>query len=65
MIRFSCCLGNSIYLSDMSFDNNCIWICDLDGNVRKVAGVGELSNFSNYLGIFLKSTTFYAVTLLI
>ena len=41
MIRFSCCLGNSIYLSDMSFDNNCIWICDLDGNVRKVAGVGK------------------------
>ena len=50
MIRFSCCLGNTIYLSDMSFDNNCIWICDLEGNVRKVAGVGKCQNFQSKLG---------------
>ena len=41
MIRFAGCLGNTIYLSDMSFDNNVIWICDLDGNIRHVAGTGE------------------------
>lgn len=75
MIRFSCCLGNSIYLSDMSFDNNCIWICDLDGNVRKVAGVGgkgsrpgqfvqaagvTIDNSGNFLAICSKTSRIMA-----
>lgn len=44
MIRFTECLGNTIYLSDMSYDHNVIWIVDLDGNVRSVAGVGGKGN---------------------
>merc|ERR1711962_259055 len=75
MIRFSCCLGNTIYLSDMSFDNNCIWICDLEGNVRKVAGVGgkgskpgqfvqaagvTIDNSGNFLAICSKTSRIMA-----
>merc|ERR1719197_1269369 len=40
MVRFATCLGNTLYLSDMAFDNNVVWICDLDGNIRNVAGKG-------------------------
>lgn len=75
MIRFSCCLGNTIYLSDMSFDNNCVWICDLEGNVRKVAGVGgkgarpgqfvqaagvTIDNSGNFLAICSKTSRIMA-----
>ena len=41
MIRFCGNLGNTFYLSDMSFDNNCIWLVDLNGRIRSVAGIGE------------------------
>jgi len=40
MIRFCGNLGNTFYLSDMSFDNNCIWLVDLKGRIRSVAGLG-------------------------
>ena len=40
MVRFAASMGNQFYLSDMSFDNNCVWLCDLEGRVRNVAGIG-------------------------
>ena len=40
MVRFCGSLGNTFYLSDMSFDNNCVWMVDLEGRVRSVAGKG-------------------------
>ena len=40
LIRFTECLGNTLFLSDMNFSNNIIWMTDLNGNVRSVAGKG-------------------------
>jgi hypothetical protein len=60
MVRFSTSLGNTLYLSDMAFDHNVVWICDLDGNIRSVAGKGGKGNqsgqFSQAAGLTVDNT---------
>ena len=40
VIRFTECLGNTLYLSDMKRDANVVWITDLEGRVRAIGGAG-------------------------
>ena len=77
MIRFAESLGNTLYLSDSSFEHNVIWLADLDGKLRGFGGLGgkgdergqfvqvsgiTADNAGNFLAICAKTSRIMAYT---